>query len=101
MVHLGAVSRALGSRKKKARRCNAPGRLDRSFGLCPLQVRGGELAALAHDIVADLLALDQTRHPGTLDRGDVDKHIIAAINRLDEPEPFGHIEELDSTRGHL
>jgi hypothetical protein len=66
-----------------------------------LQVRGGKLAALAHHIIADLLALVEAAHSGALDRGNVDENVLSAIRRLYESEPFLRIEKLHGTLSHI
>src|SRR5438552_18030567 len=99
MIHLRASS---GSTKSKARRCCwRRARSEQLFELRPLEVRCGKLAALAHYVVGELLALDQARHSGTLDRGNMHEHIVAAVDRLDEAETLGRIEELYGTCGHI
>src|SRR5665213_1536900 len=69
-------------------------------GLGRLQIRGGELAALGHDVVADLLAFTEAGHAGLLDGRDVDEHVIAAVNRSDEAEALLRIEEFYDTCRH-
>src|SRR5207244_1119422 len=81
-------------------RC-APGRCDRRLGSDALQVRGGEFAALAHHVVADLLALVEGAHAGALDRGNVDEHVLSAVGRLDESEALLVVEKLHGTFSHL
>jgi hypothetical protein len=53
-----------------------------------LQVRGRSLAALAHHVVADLLAFDEPAHAGALDRGDVDEHVGSALVGWMKPKPL-------------
>src|SRR5207302_226319 len=66
-----------------------------------LQIRGGKLAALAHHIEAELLPLIEAAHPGALDCGDVDEHVLPAIVRLDESKALLRIEKLHSTLSHI
>src|SRR3569623_577218 len=67
-----------------------------------LEVHGGLLAvAAALEVEADLLALIEGGHAGTLDGRDMDKRILAAIGRLDETVTLGGIEEFDDAFGHL
>src|SRR3954470_6108310 len=53
--------------------------------------------ALAHavglDVEGDLLAIDEGAQAGSLDRRDVDEHILGAAVRRDETEAFGRVEE--------
>src|SRR4029079_13690232 len=48
----------------------------------------------------DFLALGQPRKTGALDRADVNKHVIAAVGGLDEPEARLAVEPLYSTCRH-
>src|SRR6202022_1927588 len=77
------------------------GPLRSKIGSDGLQVRGGEFAALAHHIVADLLALVEGAHAGALDRGNMDEHVLSAVGRLDESEALLVVEELHGTFSHL
>src|SRR5690606_31413530 len=61
--------------------------------------RGFPGAAVGLDLEADLLALDQARHPGPLDCGGVAENVRAAAGLLDEAETLGGIEELYGTCG--
>src|ERR1700720_977351 len=77
------------------------GPLGSQMGSDALQVRGGKLAALAHHVVADLLALVEGAHAGALDRGNMDEHVLSAVGRLDESEALLVVEELHGTFSHL
>ncbi len=44
---------------------------------------------------ADLLALDEVAHTGALESGGMDEHVLAAIIRLSETEPFMLVVEFD------
>jgi hypothetical protein len=66
-----------------------------------LQIRGGQFAALAHNVVADLLSLIEVAHAGAFDRGNVDEHIFPTVLRLYEAKaPLG-IEKLDCSCSHI
>jgi hypothetical protein len=78
----------------------APGHLDPAK-LDVLQVCSGQLAALAHDIVGELLALIEVTHSSALDRGDMDEYVLTAIRRLNESKALLRIEELHSTFSHI
>lgn len=74
------------------------------------QVSGGvqvdSLRTLAHavglNVEGDFLAIDEGAQAGSLDRGDVDEHILGAVVRRDEAEAFGGIEEFyGAGLGHL
>src|SRR5215475_14125634 len=52
--------------------------------LCGLEIARSLLAALGHDVVADLLAFHLRAHPGALDRADVHEYVFAAVAWLDE-----------------
>jgi hypothetical protein len=79
----------------------APGSFQPQLRSDALQVRGRQLAALAHHIKTDLLAFVEGAHPGALDRGDVDEYILPAIRRLYESKPFLRIEKLHRTLSHI
>ena len=55
-----------------------------------LQIGGGQLAPLAHNVVAHLLPFIEGAHAGTLDRGNMDEHVLSAVLRLDNQSPFGN-----------
>ena len=59
-------------------------------GLGGFDVRHGGLAAAAVylGVKRDLLALDQHVDAGALKRGGMNKHVFAAVFRLDEAKPF-------------
>ena len=65
-----------------------------------LKVAGSLLAALGHDVVADLLAFHERAHAGALDGADMHEHVLAAVRRLNESKAFLAVEELDGTCGH-
>jgi hypothetical protein len=69
---------------------------------CSLELLSGHLAgpAVASDLEAELLAFLQIAHASALDRGDVDKHILAAVVRLNEAETLGGIEPFYDAGGH-
>jgi len=60
-----------------------------------LQVTGGNLASAVDELKFELLPFGKTFESGTLDRADVDEHVIAAFIALDEAETLRCIEELD------
>src|SRR5216684_2992512 len=64
------------------------------------QIAGRFLAAIAHDLVLDLLTFVEPRQTGALDRRDMDEHVLAAGIRLDEAVALLRIEPLDRTRSH-
>jgi len=67
-----------------------------------LKLLGGHLAgpAVAGDLEAELLAFLQIAHASTLDCGDVNEHILAAVVRLNEAETLGGIEPFHDAGGH-
>src|SRR5579859_7689967 len=71
------------------------------FGLRPLQIGGGGLSTFGHDLVRDLLSLDQARHARALNRRNMDEHIVAAVGGLDESKALDGIKEFYGTRGHV
>src|SRR5258708_19647876 len=79
---------------------SAPGQLN-PMRLDVLQVRGSELAALAHHVVGELLTLIEVAHPRAFDRGDMDEHVLTAIGRLDESKALLRIEKLHITFNHI
>jgi len=76
----------------------APGRLKRSD---VLKVRGGQFAALAHNVVGELLPFVKVAHSGALDRGNMDEYVFSAVSRLNEAEALLCIEELHGTLSHV
>ena len=64
------------------------------------QIGGRSLAALHLHLVADLLSFIKATQASSLNRGDVDEDILAAILRHDETEAFCGIEPLDSPDSH-
>src|SRR5690242_3815167 len=69
-------------------------------GLNHLEISSGLLAALGHDFEADLLALVQRAHTGTLNCRDVHEHILRAIVRLNEAVALLSIEKFHSSDRH-
>jgi hypothetical protein len=67
-----------------------------------LKILGGQFAIslVLHCVEAELLAFCDRRQTRTFDGRNVDKHIRAAIVRLNKAEAFGHIKELNSSDGH-
>jgi hypothetical protein len=67
-----------------------------------LQVLGSALAAAAvlDDLERDLLAFRDGAHAGTLDSGDVDENVRAAIVGSDEAVALGRVEELHGSGVH-
>ncbi len=57
-------------------------------------------ALVRDDFEAELLTLDQSRHSGALNSGDVDEHIRLSTPLLDEAEALGGIEELYGSSIH-
>src|SRR6266540_3396597 len=49
-----------------------------------LKVRSGQLAALAHNVVSELLPLIEIAHSGALDCGNMDEYVRSAVGRLNE-----------------
>ena len=71
---------------------------NRNRELDGLQIRGGQFAALAHNVVADLLSLIEVAHAGAFDRGNVDEYIFPAILRLYEAKALLGIEDVTNTK---
>jgi hypothetical protein len=69
---------------------------------CLAEAAGRRLssAAILLDFEIDLLAFNEVRHASTLNRGDVDENVRAAIVGLDEAEALGAVEPLDRSRCH-
>ena len=67
-----------------------------------LQIAGGHLARLhvALHVKAELLALDDRGQTYTLDSGDMDKGVRAAVVRLNEAEALGGIKPFNCASGH-
>ncbi len=65
------------------------------------QIFRGELSVSAgHEFVLDLLAFVEALQSRALNGGDVDKHIVAALDGYDEPETFARIEPLHDPGRH-
>src|SRR5258705_10644814 len=66
-----------------------------------LQIDRLGLAALVlFKVIAHALVLLQRAHTCTLDRGDVDECVIAALVRADEAVTFGIVEKFDCAERH-
>jgi hypothetical protein len=65
------------------------------------QISGGLFAPIGDDFVADLCAFSEWAKSGPFDRGDMDKHVLAAAVRLDEAITLGRVEPLHSTCRHV
>jgi hypothetical protein len=71
------------------------------FALRGLEVDRRGLALLATlKLIANPLAFDQVAQPRTLDSGDMDKHVLRAVFRLDESIALLRIKPLHDTDGH-
>jgi hypothetical protein len=68
-----------------------------------LQVLRGFLASVAHDLVFDLLTLAEGAQSGSLDCGNVYKHVFAttATRRLNKAIAFSRVEPLHSACRHV
>jgi hypothetical protein len=66
-----------------------------------LQIRSRQFAALAHNVVADLLPLIEVAHAGAFHRGNVDEYIFPTILRLYEAKAPLRIEKRDCTCSHI
>jgi hypothetical protein len=64
------------------------------------QIIGGGLPAFLDYVERELLAFDKLVHAGTLDRGNVDEHIVRSVVRLDKPEATLVIEEFNGSDSH-
>ena len=67
-----------------------------------LNVTDGDLASTAVflGIEGDFLAFDEATHSGALERGGMDKHVLAAIIGLNEAEAFLVVVELHGALIH-
>src|SRR3954471_42539 len=65
-----------------------------------LEVFRGAFSAIFHEVVFDHLILVEGGESGTLDRGDMDEHILVSLHRLDEPVTLGRVEPLDGAFLH-
>src|SRR6266446_1716736 len=66
-----------------------------------LEVFGGLLAPIAGNFVLNDLPLVESAQAGTLDRGNVDEHVLAAALRLNESVALGRVEPLHGSGSHL
>ena len=93
--------RPTSSEKQKPRRFRRGFAIRRSVRqLSQLQVAGGLLAALRHDVEADLLTFREAGQAGALNRGHMDEHIARSVARLDEAETLLRVEPLHGTNSH-
>src|SRR5262249_22510021 len=58
------------------------------------------LAAIADNLIFDRLTLVERTKAGTLDSGDMDEHVSAAILGLNESIALGRVEPFDSASSH-
>jgi len=80
-----AVNRGHVRQSVKKLRCRAPELLSRcSKRSDVLEVRRIQLAALAHNVVGELLSFVQIAHARPLHCGDMDEYVRSAVGRLNE-----------------
>jgi hypothetical protein len=60
-----------------------------------LEIFRGVLAAIFHKVIFDNLIFVEGREPGTLDRGDMDEDVLAAVIADDEAKTLLRVEEFD------
>src|SRR5262249_62246545 len=65
-----------------------------------LQILRRCLAAIGHELVLDRLAFVERAKASALDRRDVDKHILVASRRPNEPVAFSGVEPFDGAFLH-
>jgi hypothetical protein len=58
------------------------------------------LAAITDNLIFDRLTLVERTKAGTLDSGDMDEHVSAAILGLNESIALGRVEPFDSASSH-
>src|SRR5262249_54821174 len=58
------------------------------------------LAAIADNLIFDCLTLVERIKAGTLDSGDMDEHVSAAVLGLNESIALGRVEPFDSASSH-
>src|SRR5262249_35138298 len=58
------------------------------------------LAAITDNLIFDRLTLVERTKAGTLDSGDMDEHVSAAVLGLNEPIALGRVEPFDSASSH-
>src|SRR5439155_26429837 len=66
-----------------------------------LEVRGGQLTALAHIVEAELLPLVEIAHSSALDCGNMHEYVFPAIAWLNEAKALLRIEKFDCTLSHI
>src|ERR1700721_1184149 len=57
-------------------------------------------ALVSDDLIGDLLALVEFAETRALNGADMDKHVLAAVIRLDEAKAFRCVEPFDGSRTH-
>jgi hypothetical protein len=65
------------------------------------QIRCGRLATLVGDFEGHALALIEGREPCRLNGSHVNKNVLRAVGRLDEPKALLGVKPLDSTCSHF
>jgi hypothetical protein len=70
-------------------------------GVCQFQVSSGGFATLGREFVRNALTFVQGIKTCTLNCGDVNEHIAAAVVGLDETKTFGGVEPFYDTGCHV
>jgi len=65
------------------------------------QIFRGLLAAVVEDVIGDLVTFAKVVQAGTLDRRDVDEHVLAAVVRPDEAVALFSVEKFHSPARHV
>src|SRR5262249_36853217 len=68
--------------------------------LTDLQIVRRFLAAITENLIFDRLTLVERTKAGTLDGGDMDEHVSAAVLGLNESIALGRVEPFDSASSH-
>ncbi len=77
------------------------GLLHGETNLSQLKTGSGLFSSLANDIVTDSLAFLERAYAGSLDGGDMDEYILAAIARFNESIALLRVEPLHSSGRHI
>src|SRR5262247_3020282 len=71
-----------------------------SLQLTNLQIVRRFLTAIADNLIFDCLTLVERTQAGTLDSGDMDEHVSAAVLGLNESIALGRVEPFDGASSH-
>src|SRR5258707_4643144 len=72
----------------------------RKSGDLQVACRRASGALVSDNLIGDLLPFVEFAEPRALNGADMDKHVLAAVVRLDETKAFRCVEPFDGSRSH-